>query len=47
VFGTAAFCILDAKVVDDKAEGDVASFTSPKSRVVSARGIAMLCEVCH
>jgi hypothetical protein len=43
----ATVCILDAKIVDDKAEGDVASFASPKARGVSARGTSMLCKVGH
>jgi hypothetical protein len=47
VFGVASVCILDAKVVVDEAEGDVASVVSPKARGLSARGIFMLCKVCH
>jgi hypothetical protein len=47
MFGVAAVCILDAKIVDNKAEGDVASFVSPEARCVSSRGISILCKVGH
>jgi hypothetical protein len=47
VFGIAAVCILDAKVVDNEAKVDITSFVSPKAQCVSARGIAILCKVCH
>jgi hypothetical protein len=47
MFGIAAVCILDAKIVDDKAECDVASFVSPYAQCVSARGLAILCKVGH
>jgi hypothetical protein len=40
-------CILDAKIVDNEAECDVACIVSPTARGVSARGVAMFCEVCH
>jgi hypothetical protein len=47
MFGVALVCIRDDKLVDDKAEGDVASVVSPEDRGVSARGIAILCKVGH
>jgi hypothetical protein len=47
MFGVATVCIIDAKIVDDKAEVDVASFVSPDARGVSARGISVLCKVGH
>jgi hypothetical protein len=47
MFGITTVCLIDAKIVDDKAECDVVSFVSPEARGVSARAISILCKVGH